>query len=161
MPAGRLRLRPLAALGAISTLLAAAGCGSKGKDLAPVACLAGNQAYLEALAVAPGPVRLAGGVPISDCLVPEQNAGQLANVGHELVIAASKLNVQARRDPGGPASLQLGYLIGAIARGADPIHAELVRRLNAAAQFSQRGGALPAGFQRAFGRGYAAGHATG
>jgi hypothetical protein len=141
--------------------MAVAGCGTKQNDLAPAACLATNQAYLTALERAPGEVRLAGSTPISDCLVPEQEAGQLANIGHEMIIAATKLNVEARRDPGGSAAVQLGYLLGAVAKGADAIHTDLVRRLNSAARFSNTGGTLPASFERAFGRGYAAGHSSG
>ncbi len=120
-----------------------------------------NRAYLRALERAPAEVRLAGTTPISSCLVPDQQAGQLADIGHEMVIAATKLNVEARRNPAGPAAVQLGYLLGAISKGADPIHTDLVRRLNAAARFSATGGALPASFERAFGRGYAAGHSSG
>jgi hypothetical protein len=142
-------------------VVAAAGCGTKQNEGAPAACLATNQAYLTALERAPGEVRLADATPISDCLVPEQDAGQLANIGHEMIIAATKLNVEARRDPGGRASLQLGYLLGAVAKGADAIHTDLVRRLNSAARFSDTGGALPARFERAFGRGYAAGQSGG
>jgi hypothetical protein len=149
------------ALAAVVVVMAVAGCGTKQNDLAPAACLATNQAYLTALERAPGEVRLAGTTPISDCLVPEQEAGQLANIGHEMVIAATKLNVEARRDPGGSAAVQLGYLLGAVAKGADAIHTDLVRRLNSAARFSDTGGTLPASFERAFGRGYAAGHASG
>jgi hypothetical protein len=119
-----------------------------------------NNGYLRALDSAPGEVRLAGTTPISACLVPEQQAGQLANVGREMIVAATKLNAEARRGSI-DAGVQLGYLIGAVAKGADPIHTDLVRRLNSAAQFSQTNGALPASFQRAFGRGYAAGRATG
>jgi hypothetical protein len=141
--------------------LAVAGCGMKQDDEAPAACLVTNEGYLRALEAAPGQVRLAGSTPISACLVPEQDAGQLANVGHEMVIAATKLNDRAREDPGGAASVQLGYLIGAISKGADPIHTDLVRRLNASARFSATGATLPASFERAFGRGYAAGRATG
>jgi hypothetical protein len=149
------------ALAAVLVVMAVTGCGTKQNDLAPAACLATNQAYLTALERAPGEVRLAGTTPISDCLVPEQEAGQLANIGHEMVIAATKLNVEARRDPGGSAAVQLGYLLGAVAKGADAIHTDLVRRLNSAARFSDTGGTLPASFERAFGRGYAAGHASG
>jgi hypothetical protein len=152
--------RRAAALAAAAGVLLAAGCGTK-NDEAPAACLVGNEAYLMALESAPGEVRLAGTTPISECLVPEQDAGQLANVGHEMIIAATKLNAAARRDPGGPATVQLGYLIGAVSRGADSIHTDLVRRLNSAARFSRAGGILSAGFERAFGRGYAAGHASG
>ena len=106
-------------------------------------------------------MRLAGTTPISDCLVPEQDAGQLANIGQEMVVAATKLNAEARRDPSGAATVQLGYLIGAVEKGADPIHTDLVRRLNSAARFSATGGTLPASFERAFGRGYAAGQQSG
>ena len=45
--------------------------------------------------------------------------------------------------------------------GADSIHTDLVRRLNSSARFSETGGALPASFERAFGRGYAAGQRSG
>src|SRR5262245_11527151 len=140
---------------------ALAGCGTKKSDLPPAACLASNEGYLRALERAPAPVRLGGTTPISDCLVPEQDAGQLANIGHEMVIAATKLNAEARRDPTGPASLQLGYLSGAVAKGADPIHTDLVRRINSSARFTLSGATPPAAFERAFGRGYAAGHSSG
>ena len=153
-------LRSTAAL-LVLAALAVAGCGTKQNDQAPAACLATNEGYLRALEAAPGEVRLAGSTPISACLVPEQEAGQLANIGHEMVIAATKLNDRARQDPGGAATIQLGYLIGAVSKGADPIHTDLVRRLNASARFSATGAALPASFERAFGRGYAAGRTSG
>jgi hypothetical protein len=144
----------------VAAALLVAGCGTKKNDLAPAACLVSNEGYLRALKRAPAPVRLAGTTPISDCLVPEQDGGQLANVGEPMIIAATKLNAEARRGSDA-ATLQLGYLIGAVSKGADAIHTDLVRRLNSAAQFSQTGGTLPASFQRAFGRGYAAGHTSG
>ncbi len=143
-----------------AAILAVAGCGAKKNDLAPAACLVTNRGYLRALERAPGEVRLAGTTPISACLVPEQDAGQLANIGHEMIIAATKLNAEARLGDE-QATLQLGYLIGAVAKGADAIHTDLVRRLNSAARFSSTGGTLPASFERAFGRGYAAGHTSG
>jgi hypothetical protein len=152
--------RAVAALGLVAMLLIG-GCGSSANDEAPAACLATNQGYLHALERAPGEVRLAGSTPISACLVPEQEAGQLANIGREMIVAATKLNAEARRDPQGASSVQLGYLLGAVAKGADPIHTDLVRRLNSAARFSETGGTLPASFERAFGRGYAAGQRSG
>jgi hypothetical protein len=148
------------ALVAAGAVLAIAGCGAKKNDLAPAACLATNQGYLRALEQAPGEVRLAGATPISACLVPNQDGGQLANVGEPMIIAATKLNLEARHGSE-PAALQLGYLIGAVAKGADAIHTDLVRRLNSAARFSSTGGAQPASFERAFGRGYAAGRSSG
>jgi hypothetical protein len=143
-----------------AAIVAIAGCGAKKNDLAPAACLVSNEGYLRALDRAPAEVRLAGTTPISDCLVPEQDAGQLANIGQEMIVAATKLNGEARQGSES-AALQLGYLSGAVAKGADAIHTDLVRRLTSAAQFSESGGALPASFQRAFSRGYAAGHTTG
>jgi hypothetical protein len=145
---------------AAAAILAITGCGTKKNDLAPAACLVDNNGYLRALERAPGEVRLAGTTPISDCLVSAQDGGQLANVGGPMVIAATKLNAEARRGSQ-PAALQLGYLSGAVAKGADAIHTDLVRRVNSAAQFSETGSTLPASFQRAFGRGYAAGNRSG
>jgi hypothetical protein len=153
--------RPIAVALVAAAIVAMAGCGNSQDDQAPAACLVGNEAYLKALARAPAQVRLEGTTPISDCLVPEQEAGQLANVGEEMIVAATKLNAEARQDPGGAASVQLGYLLGAVSKGADPIHTDLVRRLNSAARFSGTGGGLPASFERAFGRGYAAGRSSG
>jgi hypothetical protein len=152
--------RAVLAVGVAAATLVA-GCGSSQDDQAPAVCMVGNETYLKALERAPAPVLLGSTTPISGCLVPEQDAGQLADVGHEMVVAATKLNDEARRDPGGKAALELGYLLGAVSRGADPIHTDLVRRLNASAHFSETGGTLPASFERAFGRGYEAGRQSG
>ena len=154
---------------ALTTLLAAcaafaaAGCSS-GEDEAaqeaPAACLSGSDAYLAALEVAPGEVLLEGETPISDCLTPEQEGGQLATIGKEMIAAATELNAAAQRDPTGPEALQLGYLVGAVEEGKEGIHADLVLRLNAAARFS-REGLLPSEFERTFGEGYEAGLESG
>ena len=141
-----------------------AGCGSDRSTEAPAACLSGAGAYLKALKQAPGEVRLDGSTPISECLVPEQAGGELAQVGAAMVTAATRLNAGARTDPSGPAAVQLGYLVGAVQRGSEDtggIHADLVRRLNAAARFNSGGELLPASFERTFGRGYAAGREAG
>jgi hypothetical protein len=161
MDGGSESVRRVAALAALGVALLAAGCGAKQEEQAPAACLASSDAYLRALQAAPGQVHLGGGTLISDCLVPSQEGGQLANIGQQMIVAATKLNAQARQDPGGAATVQLGYLLGAVSKGADPIHADLIRRLNSAARFSETGGTLSAGFERAFGRGYAAGHQSG
>jgi hypothetical protein len=137
------------------------GCGNSQDDQAPGVCLVGNEAYLRALEKAPEPVLLGSTTPISDCLVPQQSQGQLASIGEQMIVAATKLNNEARRDPGGPAAVELGYLLGAVSKGADPIHTDLVRRLNSSAHFSETGGALPASFERASGRGYQAGRSSG
>lgn len=136
-------------------------CGNSQDDQAPGVCLVGNEAYLRALEKAPEPVLLGSTTPISDCLVPQQSQGQLASIGEQMIVAATKLNNEARRDPAGPAAVELGYLLGAVSKGADPIHTDLVRRLNSSAHFSETGGALPASFERGFGRGYEAGRNSG
>src|SRR4029450_490173 len=69
-----------------------------------------------------GEVRLPGSPPTSACLVPEQEGGQLASIGREMIVAATKLNAEARRVPSGPAAVELGYLIGAVSKGADWVH---------------------------------------
>jgi hypothetical protein len=155
----RVRRSILPALAAIA-LAGVAGCGSSEPDQAPAACLSPSSEYVKALAAAPGEVLLGGQVPISDCLVPEQSGGQLAAVGEQMIAAATRLNGRAQRNPDGAASLQLGYLVGAVERGDDGIHADLVRRLNSAARFSPDR-LLPAEFERSFGKGYAAGLGSG
>ena len=77
-----------------------------------------------------------------------------------MIAAATELNAAAQEDPGGPEALQLGYLIGAVERGSEGIHADLGRRLDTAARYSQNG-LLPAEFERTFGQGYAAGLESG
>jgi hypothetical protein len=160
-------LNRVAAALLVGAIIVIAGCDNGQDDQAPAACVSGidvdarADTYLRALQSAPGSVRLQGDVPISSCLVADQNAISLGDVGEAMVVAATKLNNEARRDPGGPAAVELGYLLGAVSKGHDPIHTDLVRRLNASAHFSETGGALPASFERSFGRGYAAGQTSG
>lgn len=69
----------------------------------------------------------------------------------------------SRRDPGGPATVQLGYLVGSVEQGSSTtggIHQDLVRRLESAANFTLGGNGLPAAFDRAYQKGYAAGQET-
>jgi hypothetical protein len=158
----RMRRLRLIALLALLALLAT-GCGRQ-DDSTPVACLEGTGVYLDALGDAPGEVMLAGSTPISGCLAENQTGGDLANVGAAMLGAATKLNAAARAAPGGPANLRLGYLLGAAERGADGtegIHAELIRRLSAAARYSPDNRPLPATFLDAYQRGFDAGRAHG
>jgi hypothetical protein len=151
----------LTALGIAATLIA--GCSSEEAD-APASCLVPASEYRRALAAAPGEVRLEGTTPISDCLVADQDPAELGQIGEELIGAATRLNAAARRDPSGAATVQLGYLVGAVQQGASEsagVHTDLLRRLDAAARFNEGGAPLPASFERAFGRGYAAGQESG
>jgi hypothetical protein len=156
--------RPASLLAAGLALVAlGAGCGATDGDT-PAACLNGAGPYLKALAAAPGEATLSGGVPISGCLVDNQKAGDLADVGLAMLGAATALNAEARKDPGGPKNVQLGYLVGAAQRGSEDtggIHAELVRRLSAAASYSPGKQTLPGEFRSAYRRGFDAGRAHG
>jgi hypothetical protein len=147
----------------LALALVAAGCGGTG-DATPAVCLEGTGAYLVALRDAPDAVELSGGVPISDCLAENQTGGDLATVGTALVTAATRLNSEARADPGGAANLRLGYLLGAAKRGADRtngIHAELIRRLSVAARYSPDNRPLPPAFIGTYRAGFDAGEARG
>jgi hypothetical protein len=144
--------------------LAVAGCGSAEEDDTPDACLSGATYYSAALVKAPGAVRLPGGTPISDCLVANQGTGDLTNVGADLVRVATQLNAKARRDPSGAPTVQLGYLVGAVTRGAAEthgIHTELQRRVEAAALYSPAGKPPPEPFDHTYEKGYAAGREDG
>jgi hypothetical protein len=146
------------AVGAL-TLVLLAGCGSRGSTTASGACLEPVGGWLKALEAAPGAVRLGAETPISDCFTGAEDPG----IGQTAIKAATLLNAQARRDPGGPATLRLGYLDGAVHEGTShvPSEADLVRRVDSAARYNPHGGSLGAAFERAFGKGYAAGEATG
>lgn len=144
--------------------LAIAACGSSEPPETPSACLAPASAYLTALKSAPEPVALPDGTPISDCLVDEQQPGPLAQVGQSLVGAAGELNRAARKRPAGPATVELGYLVGAVQEAAaatSGIHEDLKLRLDSAARFAPDGEPFSADFERAFGEGYGAGQTTG
>lgn len=159
-------MRRISCLALGLALIFAAGCGSEDAPETPAACLAPASEYLAALEAAPRAVRLAGPVAISDCLVEDQPPGALGDIGQSIVDAAEVLNREARRDPSGQASVQLGYLVGAVQEGESRtggIHADLVIRLDAAARFTGAapGASLGADFERAFGEGYAAGQTTG
>src|SRR6185312_1931963 len=152
----------LVVLGA--ALLAGCGGSSTKDERQPVACREGVGVYLSAMREAPGAVILAGETPISGCLVPAAEAGELADLGESALAAATKLNAQARAEPGGPAALQLGYLLGAIARGSEEtegVHAELLRRLTVAARFAPRAEPLSGRFLAAYEKGFAAGRDHG
>ncbi|HEX6752492.1 MAG TPA: hypothetical protein VF093_02740 [Solirubrobacterales bacterium] len=156
-------MRRLVLFCALAAAALAGGCGSTDSST-PVACLEGKGAYLRALEDAPGTVRLTGDTPISSCLAENQAGGALASVGTAMLAAATELNADARDDPGDVANVRLGYLLGAAQRGADAtqgIHAELLRRLAAAARYSPDNRPLPATFLDAYQRGFDAGRSRG
>jgi hypothetical protein len=163
MRASRTKLT-LLSLAAVAALLAGCGGGATKDEQAPVACGEGQAVILDALRAAPGEVNLAGEAPISDCLIASAEQGELADFGEGALAAANKLNAEARAEPGGKANLELGYLLGAVARGSadtSGVHEELLRRLTVSARFSPGGKPLPPAFLTTYEKGFAAGRDHG
>jgi hypothetical protein len=152
----------VAALG-LALLLAA--CGNSEEGETPDACLSGPLPIERALAAAPEPVRLDGGTAISECLVENQSAGELGQVGGSLIAVATELRASADGGAGAAeAATRLGYLVGAVRRGAAEtggIHADLVLRLASAAAVGSSDPPLDQDSERAYARGYAAGRRSG
>jgi hypothetical protein len=100
----------------------------------PTTCTDTDQAgYLRALRAAPGPVRLPGGVAISECTRRVLSDADLENLGTVVHGAAETLSARAG-DGDTTAALQLGYLSAAVDRGSGStgIAAELARRVQTA-----------------------------
>jgi hypothetical protein len=153
------RIAPLVLIASLLLGLAACG-GSSVEGKTPDACLSGPVYFRAALKAAPGQVQLPGGTLISDCLVRNQPTGDLTNVGAYLLRVATDLNAEARRTAAAAPTVQLGFLNGAVARGAADtggVHAELQRRIEAAALYSPAGKPPPEPFDHRYEKGYAAG----
>ncbi|MFL5782694.1 MAG: hypothetical protein ACJ760_15355 [Thermoleophilaceae bacterium] len=107
-----------------------AGCGSEPSSQVPVGCKVAPSEVVRALAAAPGEVRL-GGRRVSECFAPGGEAGDVQALGLAIVPAAERLAPRARAHPRGPAAIQLGFLVGAVRRGAERgrVYAELERRV--------------------------------
>jgi hypothetical protein len=108
-----------------------------------------------ALARAPAPVRLGDGTSISDCLAHDADSGDIQNVGSVLLTVTQQLVDSGTHDQ--RAMLELGYLAGAVHRGAahaQGVDGEIARRID------QELGPVQAS-TAAFRRGERAGNATG
>ena len=121
-------MRRLLAFVALALIVPAAGCREADAKY-PAECSDGPRAVRAALARAPdGDVEIEGTVKLSDCLVPSDDAGPLASFGGSVIAVATPLVERARRGDE-RAALQLGYLYGALERGADSgVHNELIFR---------------------------------
>jgi hypothetical protein len=108
--------------------VAAAGCSQDEVEY-PAECSNGPRAVREALAQAPdGEATIEGTVKLSECLVPSNESGPLASFGGSVITVAVPL-VERARAGDERALLELGFLLGALERGADPgIHDELLFR---------------------------------
>ena len=139
-----------------SLAVALAACGGEPSKAVPVACKQGAGTVERSLRRAPGDVRV-GGTLISDCFTRASDPGDVQALGLTFLPAAERLSVDAHAHPRGPSPLRLGFLIGAIHRGAggaQGIYAELERRLDQELVGVDRGSA-------AFRRGQRAGRAHG
>jgi hypothetical protein len=135
--------------------MVAAGCGTSDRPL-PAACSQGTTPLARALHAAPGRVVLEKGARLSDCVRRADDAVELQEFATGATLVADRLAAKA---PGSErAAIELGYLIGAVRLGARHtagVHAELVRRLERAAQ------PVPARRRSALNSGLAAGERTG
>jgi hypothetical protein len=146
----------------IAAALLCLGLAACGQEDAPLdaMCTESPEIVVRALRAVPGRVTLASGTPLSQCVARAETDAELQTVGVVLTDAAERL---ARRAEHGDerAALQLGYLAGAVRRGAARtagIHAELERRVARAGAFLDAAGPR---VERALLRGIAAGEARG
>jgi hypothetical protein len=112
--------------------LALGGCTAGDDPPLPADCLQGEEALEEALAAVPDPVRLGDGTAISTCVELASSTADQQNVGILVVSVAEELEEQAA-DGDEAAALRLGYLVGAVQRGAERtggIQLELAFRLS-------------------------------
>jgi hypothetical protein len=124
-------------VGCVILALVGAGCSrSSGSESAPAACTAGSPvarvaSLRSALARAPAPVRLEDGTSISDCLAHDSDSGDIQNVGSMLLTVTQQLADSGPRD--GRTLVELGYLTGAVHRGASlaqGVDGEIERRID-------------------------------
>jgi hypothetical protein len=145
-----------AAAGAAAAAFAS-GCGS-GNDPLPAACSDGARIVLGALQKAPRDVALENGTLISTCVQRSLDTGEIQTLGFTyLAVANTELKLMPRSDA---AALQLGFLVGAVRRGANKtngVQLELVRRLEQVAGV----GGPPGPRRAAYRRGMAAGEDHG
>ena len=114
-------------------LLALTACGSSDPEPLPQACLAEPAAIVRALEQAPAPVTLADATRLSRC-VSLAREGELESLGVSLTQVADDLRSRAGEDPA--EALRLGYLVGAVRRGAaltPGLAAQLARRVEQSA----------------------------
>ncbi|HEY6759227.1 MAG TPA: hypothetical protein VI318_07045 [Baekduia sp.] len=127
-----MRCRVALALGL--SMVSVAACAQQSPPM-PSTCTDTDVAgYERALTRAPGSVRLPGGVAISDCLRKVRTDADLQTLGSVVHGVAEDL-VQRARQGDDHAAARLGYLSGAVSRGAarsDGISAELARRVETA-----------------------------
>ena len=111
-------------------VLLLAGCGPE-RAAIPDACFGTPASLMSTLRAGP-PVALDDGTRLSDCVSSARSEGELQALGLLYVRVADVLGAQAPSDT--DAAFALGYLAGAVARGAAAssgnIAAQLARRID-------------------------------
>ena len=123
---------PAVAIGAVLAVLVA-GCAEDPETLPP-ACSDGPQVVRDALAEAPGDVRLHDGTLLSHCVAKASTDAELQLLGYALTPVADELAGTDTKQ----AATRLGFLVGAARRGggnSNGIHIELVRRLESRVRY--------------------------
>ncbi|HEX8159733.1 MAG TPA: hypothetical protein VF526_20315 [Solirubrobacteraceae bacterium] len=114
--------------------LSVAGCSSESEPV-PRACASDPAAIVEALASAPATVTLQDGTRISTCVSRASSPEELQALAVSLTRVADDLGARVEQDFG--AATALGYLAGAVQRGAassqDGVAAQLSARIERAA----------------------------
>jgi hypothetical protein len=108
-----------------------AGCGNHDVVVAPD-CTEGVRPVAEALAHAPGDVRIRGNVLISHCFQPAASPADVQSLGALFIEVTHGLAEQVRRAPRSHSAVELGFLIGAVRKGAHTdggVHYETERRI--------------------------------
>ena len=151
-------VRLAAALLLATMLLGSAGCGDDDPELSAL-CTADARTLERALESAPAAVRLRDGTRLSDCVSRARSDSELQTAGLVISTAADHLLLRAQNDP--RAATALGYLVGAVRRGAgrtNGIHLELARRMDqTAAQLDQVSSETSAALRKGLRAGQASG----
>jgi hypothetical protein len=134
------------ALASAAVVVVLAGCGGESKP--PAGCSSGARTVLGALQRAPGDVTVDGAL-ISTCVRRSLGMGQIQTLGFTYVAVA---NNELRRIPRSEAAaLQLGFLVGAVRRGANKtngVQLELLRRIEQVAGVDGPPGPRAAAYRR-------------
>jgi hypothetical protein len=110
---------------------------TSGSEKIPSACTDGEPsarvaALRSALAHAPGPVAFHDGTKISDCLAHDAGSGDIQDVGSMLLTVTQQVMRSAKSPRDSRALVELGYLAGAVHRGAakaQGVDGEIERRI--------------------------------
>ena len=144
---------------AVILALVLAGCGSQ-DEMSPPACIEVDPAPVAlALERVPAPVALPDGSSLSTCVrLLARSGSELQTLGGRLMRVADDLHAQAQDDP--VAALRLGYLVGAVRRGAAQtpgLASNLARRIEQIAALDTGGARSQAQLARGIRLGEAAG----